>query len=87
MCSSKQICNVAPAMFRETSQGGELDNLTSLYVKKLARKEKEKREKRLGVNFALKCKTACVRNNIAELFGSARVKAKDVIVPDDCLGS
>ena len=37
MCSSKQICNVAPAMFRETSQGGELDNLT-LYVEKVARK-------------------------------------------------
>ena len=33
----KQICNVAPAMFRETSQGGELDNLT-LYDEKVARK-------------------------------------------------
>ena len=37
MCSPKQICNVAPAMFRETSQGGELDNLT-LHVEKVARK-------------------------------------------------
>ena len=48
MCSSKQICNVAPAMFRETSQGGELDNLTSLYVKKSARKEKKRGKKDLG---------------------------------------
>ena len=48
MCSPKQICNVAPAMFRETSQGGELDNLTSLYVKKLARKEKKRGKKDLG---------------------------------------
>ena len=48
MCSPKQICNVAPAMFRETSQGGELDNLTSLYVKKLARKEKKRGKKDWG---------------------------------------
>ena len=42
---------------------------------------------KVWVNFELKCETTCVRNNIAKLFGSARVKAKDVIVPDDCLGS
>ena len=85
MCSSKQICNVAPAMFRETSQGGELDNLT-LYVEKVARKYGPRGGK-VWVNFELKCETTCVCNNIAKLFGSARVKAKDVIVPDDCLGS
>ena len=52
MCSSKQICNVAPAMFRETSQGGELDNLTALYVKKLARK-KRKEGKKIGGEFCV----------------------------------
>ena len=42
---------------------------------------------KVWVNFELKCETTCVCNNITKLFGSARVKAKDVIVPDDCLGS
>ena len=72
-------------MFRETSQGGELDNLT-LYVEMWLENMDQEGEK-MWVNFELKCETTCVRNNIAELFGSARVKAKDVIVPDDCLGS
>ena len=48
---------------------------------------KKKRGEKIEVNFVLKCKTTCVRNNIAQLFGSARVKAKDVVVPDNCLGS
>ena len=34
-----------------------------------------------------KCRSTCVSNNVTQLFGSAGVESKNVVIPDDAFGA